>query len=249
MRGRSQQAKVKNVTLKMICINCKYEHENKFCPNCGEKSQVPKITFSSIYNETFSIITNMDRGFFFNVKNLIFNPSKTINDYINGKRKNILNPISFLVISITIYLVIDSLIIVKSETSNIDSKAYSVAYEAGKFIKMHFKYFWILSIIWLSFSTRIVFGKYNYAEHLTINSFVIGQATLVGLISFLVLEIGLLFNPLVYVSIIWITYEIFKSKKKNLDIFLMSLGSTILFFIQLVIIVGIIVVMVGIIKS
>ncbi len=229
----------------MTCINCNNEHNSRFCPNCGESSSVPKITFSSIFNDGFSTITNMDKGFLFNVKNLFSNPNKTVTDYINGKRKNIFNPISFLIIAITIYLITDSLIEVNHEVSKTNSEVYSVGYEAGKFIKLYFKYFWILSIVWLSLSTKLIFGKYNFAEHLAINSFVIGQSTLVGLISFVITKTGLLFNPLVYISIIWMTIEIFRDKGKGLDAFLRSLGSTILFFIQLVVIV----VLIGIIRS
>ena len=229
----------------MICINCNNEHNYKFCPNCGEKSTVDKITFKSIFNDGFSTITSMDKGFLFNVKNLILHPNKTVTDYINGKRKGVLNPISFLIISITIYLIADALIEVNAEVSKIDSKAYSVGYEVGRFMKLYLKYFWILSILWLSISTKLIFNKYNFAEHLAISSFVVGQSTLVGLIVFVITKTGLLFNPLVYISIIWMTYKIFKEKNKGSEFFFLSLGSTILFFIQLFIIV----VLIGIIRS
>ena len=229
----------------MTCINCNYEHDSKFCPNCGEKSEVPKITFNSIINEAFSTITNMDKGFLFNVKNLLLNPSITVNDYVNGKRRNILNPVSFLIITITIYLIVDALIFVKIEGVEIDSEAYSVGYEAGKFVQLYFKYFWLLSIVWLSFSTKLIFRKHNFVEHLAINSFVIGQSTLVGIIIFLIFKTSLLFNPLVYISIIWITYQIYKARKQDTNTFLKSLGSTSLFFLQLIIIV----VIIGIIRT
>jgi len=229
----------------MICINCKHEHHSNFCPNCGEKSAVPRITFSSIFSNGLSTITNMNKGFLFNVKHLCLNPQGIVNDFIRGKRKNIFNPISFLIITITVYLIIDAVIVVKVKVSSVDSKVYAAGYEAGKFVKLYFKYFWILSIIWLSVSTKIVFQKYNYAEHLAINSFVMGQATLIGLISFVITKEGLLFNPLVYISVVWLTYEIFKPKKRDVGTFLRSLGSTALFFIQLLIIV----VLIGIIRS
>ncbi|OJJ18881.1 hypothetical protein BKI52_25265 [marine bacterium AO1-C] len=187
----------------------------------------------------------MNRGFLFNVKQLVLNPNGIVNDFIKGKRKNIFNPISFLIITITVYLIIDSIIVVKTTTTKTNLRVYSVGYEAGRFVKLYFKYFWILSVVWLSISTKLVFRKYNYAEHLAINSFVMGQATLVGLISFVITKQGLLFNPLVYIAIIWITYNIFKQKKKDVEAFLQSLGSTALFFIQLLIIV----VLIGIIRS
>jgi len=94
----------------MICITCEEEHSEKFCPNCGERSGVKKITLTSILEDAFSTITNMDKGFLFNIKNLVINPRKTTTDYIFGKRRGILNPIAFLIMSITIYLVIESFV-------------------------------------------------------------------------------------------------------------------------------------------
>ena len=224
----------------MICINCDYEHNGNFCSNCGEKANVPTITFSSILKDAFAKITNMDKGFFFNVKSLLLNPNKIITDYILGKRKNIFNPISFLLISITIYLIANSFI-TPSEKSAIDSKAYSYGLEAGRFMKYYSKYFWILSIIWLSFATKLVFQKYNYAEHLTINSFIIGQATLIGLITKFRFH-TLLLNPIIYMVIIWMIFQMFKVEDHKYTSLFLSILTTILFFIQLVVIILLIVV-------
>ncbi|HAS41468.1 MAG TPA: hypothetical protein DCS93_13380 [Microscillaceae bacterium] len=231
----------------MVCINCKYEHDSNFCPNCGERSEVPRITFKSIFSNGLSTITNMNKGFLFNVKHLCLNPNGIVNDFLKGKRKSIFNPMSFLIIALTVYLIVDAMIVVKANVSGnkINPKIYGVGYEAGRFMKLYLKYFWILSIIWLSVSTKLLFGKYNYAEHLAINSFVMGQSILVGLVSFVITKLNLLFNPFVYISIIWITYQTFKRKKRDLNAFFQSVGSTLLFFIQLVIIV----VLIGILRS
>jgi len=224
----------------MICLNCNNEHNEKFCPNCGEKSEVSKITFSSIFKSAFSTITNMDKGFLFNVKNLFVSPQKIVIGYISGKRKNVFNPVSFLIVAVTIYLIAESLIDTSSEVSEPETKIQSFGYKAGKLIRHNFKYFWILSVIWLSSSTKLIFGKYNYAEHLAINSFVIGQTTLVALIMFVITKFSLLFNPLIYVFIFWMTYEIYKPKSKDFDTFFSSLGSTFLFFVQLILIIVVI---------
>ncbi len=229
----------------MKCINCNYEHQSNFCPNCGQPSNVARITFASIFSSGFSTITNMNKGFLFNVKHLCVNPHGLVNDFIKGKRKNIFNPISFLIIVVTIYLVIDAAIVVKTEAKQVHSKVYNIGYQAGRFIKLYFKYFWILSILWLSISTKLIFQKYNYAEHLAINAFVMGQATLIGLISFVITKEGLMFNPLVYISIIWINYEIFKKKKKDTTAFFQSFGATLFFFVQLFAII----VIIGVIRS
>ena len=218
----------------MECVNCRKEHSENFCPNCGEKSGVPKITFGSISKDLFHTVTSMDKGFLFNLKHLSIHPDKIISDYLSGKRKGILNPISFLIISITFYLIVDSFVDFPVAKDRIKSEYYSVGEAAGKFVRTNFKYFWIFSVIWLSNSTKLIFGKFNYAEHLTINSFVIGQSTLIGALGLIFLKLPSVFSPFVYVLVFWMLYRIFKRKNEPTSALLQSFGSVLLFFIQLI---------------
>jgi len=222
----------------MECINCKVEYNSSFCPDCGEKLDVPKITFTSMLNAGFSTLTNMDKGFLFNFKNLLLNPKSIIEEYLNGRRKSILNPISYLIITVTIFLIIDSFFDSQVNNFNIKSKAYSFGMGAGQFIKHYFKYFWVLSVTWLSFSTKLVFGKYNLAEHFVINSFIIGQVTLIGMLGYVFGKIGLLFNPIVFIGIIWMLYKFYKGKRKGYELMMEVFAACLLFFIQMITIVG-----------
>lgn len=222
----------------MICISCKTEYNSNFCPNCGEKSGIKKITFKSIVKNAFFTITNMDKGFLYNFKMLFINPKSISNNYILGKRKGILNPISFLTISITIYLIMENILSIPKENTEAqyipNDYIGKVAYTAGKYLHTHLKYFWILYIIPLAVSTKFIFRKYNFTEHLAINSFILGQATIIGVICYIVLKIDLPFNPLVYLFIFLLVYRIFTTKKEGkLETFLMSLGVLIFFILQI----------------
>lgn len=228
----------------MVCISCKNEHSSDFCPNCGEKSNIRKITFTSIFEDTFSTITAMDIGVLYNVKNLFLRPKEFTSEYILGKRRGVLNPISFLIISTTVYLIIESILrvpVVNTEAQILpESYMQKVGYSAGKYIAIYFKYFWILCIIPLAISTKLIFRKYNFTEHLAINSFILGQATLIGLISYLIAKIELPVNPLVYLTILWFVYRVFLKQKEKYETFLMSFGAILLFIFQLfVIVIGI----------
>jgi len=228
----------------MICISCKNEHQGNFCPNCGERAGVPKITFKSMFAEAFSTVTNMDKGFLLNLKYLTLDPRQLIISYLQGKRKGIYNPISFLILSVTIYLIIDSFIDIPSEivsTKNNNSGEYSiiykVGYEAGWFVETNLKYFWLLSIFWLGIATKIMFGKYNFAEHLTVSSFAIGYATLFGLIGLLMFKWdSLVYNPSIYIAIIWILYQVFKKENDKVGTFIQAIISVMLFILQIVLI-------------
>ncbi len=221
----------------MVCISCGHEHNEKFCPNCGEKSNVPKITFSSTIQSSFTTITEMDKGFLYNLKNLTLKPKATVEEYLKGKRKRIFNPISFLIIAVTCYLIIESVFKIKSFISNElvatvkNDLSYKIGASGGKIITQYFKYFWVFTVIPLSFLTKLFFRRYNFAEHITINSFILGQVTLiVGSISFIIFRLPLLFNPFIYISLIWYLYRVFHNKNNKMESIIMTFA-ILLFFV------------------
>ncbi|MEQ8549994.1 MAG: DUF3667 domain-containing protein [Cyclobacteriaceae bacterium] len=236
----------------MICISCKTDHNANFCPHCGEKSETKKITFKSITEDAFTTVTDMDKGFLYNCKQLFVNPKSMSVHYILGKRKGILNPISFLIISVTMYLIVESILRIPTENTggqkSPEADIMKVGFAAGRYIRIYFKYFWILSIIPLAASTQLIFRKYNFTEHLAINSFILGQATLIGLVSYMIFKIDMPVNPLVYLLILWLFYRIFMIENDKIETFLMSFGALIIFIIQLMIIttaIGVIAVMIA----
>ena len=225
----------------MICISCKNEHDENYCPKCGERKGIRKITITSIFEDALSTITDMDRGFLYNLKTLILKPKKLIFDYIQGKRKGVLNPVSFLIIAITIYLICITVFDTSKHVSEIDlgekGSVQRQAIETGKFIRAHLKYFWILSIVPLALSLKLIFKKYNYAEYLAISSFVIGQATLVGIVSFLIFKFPLIYDPVVYIVLLWLIYKIFEDKSNKFETLLLSLAALLLFSVEFFIII------------
>lgn len=230
----------------MICINCNKEHNENFCPNCGERSGVKKITFRSTMEDAFSTLTNMDKGFLFNIKALVINPKKLTTDYLIGKRRGILNPISFLIISISIYLVIESIFKVPREiteptvNSIYFNKGVRIGKAAGVFINSYYKYFLIFTIFLLANSTKLLFGKYNYLEHLAISSFIVGLATMVSIIPFLLLNFKLIANPVFYFVVLLLVYRIFKKGLSTSDSILLSFTSMFLFVTQLFLVIAVI---------
>ncbi|OSY87995.1 hypothetical protein WH52_08145 [Tenacibaculum holothuriorum] len=174
----------------------------------------------------------MDKGLLLNMKLMFINPQKFIHSYIKGKRKNILNPISFLILSITIYLIIEAFF--KVSKSKIPSNAnfqsiQSTAYNGGKVFRAYFNYFWILFIIPLSGITRMLFKRYSYPEHLVINAVVMGQATLLCSISYILSKRPLMFDPVLYITLAVLIFRIFNRKNNTFETISLTL-ITLLFF-------------------
>lgn len=224
----------------MICISCNAEHHSQFCPNCGEKSAIKKITLKSIAEDTLATVTTMDKGFLYNFKMLFINPKTISIGYVLGRRKGILNPISFLIFTVSIYLILERLIeIPKDPTVEEllpDFYAGKVAYATGKYVHVYFKYFWVSAIVPLAIATRLIFAKYNFTEHLAINAFILGQASLIGIISYLVLRIDMVVNPLVYLTVFWLIYRALLVDEEKIESFLKALGALVVFVLQLAII-------------
>lgn len=233
----------------MNCISCNFSHQEKFCPNCGEKNGVKKISFKSLSTDTLSSITNMDKGFLYNVKALTLQPRKIITDFIAGKRKGIFNPISFLILALTMYVIVLTFFSSQKEITATDhiykSEIRQISEQVGLFIRTYLKYFWLFSIIPLAAALKLIFKTYNFMEHLAISSFIIGQATLIGIISFLVFRFPFIFDPIVYLVILGLVYQIFKIKNEKVESMLLSSAVLVLFFIQL----AIIIVLIGVFKS
>ncbi|WP_397446305.1 DUF3667 domain-containing protein [Polaribacter sp. R77954] len=201
----------------MPCINCNIEFKGDFCPTCGEKKDVDRITFQSITTSVFSGFLNMDKGLLFNLKNLTIHPKKTILNYINGKRRQVLNPISYVILTISVYLFLGSILPrgERPEVSKIDLfDAQEMGMKVGYFMRDKMKFLWFTYAIYTSIFTKLIFKKYNFFEHLAINCFILGHATILAILTRLVYNREIIiFNFLVYAYISILLYKVFKDPK------------------------------------
>ncbi|RKN13056.1 DUF3667 domain-containing protein, partial [Aquimarina sp. AD1] len=111
------------------CLNCETSYKGNFCPECGQKSTVEKITFSFLVNDFVSRFMDIDKGMLFNLQYLTTSPKKTVFNYIHGKRKNVFNPVSYALIATSLNLVIISLFemhwVDTSKFENFEGELYS----------------------------------------------------------------------------------------------------------------------------
>ena len=226
-----------NELVKKACISCGFEHSERYCPKCGEISIRRKITFDAVLGESFSTFLNMDKGYLYNLRGLTFSPQSFIQEYLSGRRKGIFNPISYLVISISLYLILENIFPVaetpvSTETIK-DTTIFKVGYEAGTIITDYFKFFWVVSIFLLALPSAFIYGKKNYAEHVTIASFIIGHATL--LVAFLtpLINVPLIFNYVLYTLILILYYRFYSNPKDKFGSFIISFLVVLIFFVEL----------------
>lgn len=82
----------------ITCLNCSKKYSGKFCPECGQKATVSKLTWKSVIGEFIHFFTHAEHSFVYTSKRLITKPGVVMKDFLDGKRKLIHKPITFLLI-------------------------------------------------------------------------------------------------------------------------------------------------------
>ena len=229
----------------MECLNCKTIYEGKFCPECGQKSETKRFTFQKITNDTLTTLTNTDKGFFFNLKHLTLAPGKSINNYLEGKRKQVFNPFSYALLAIGLYLFVDhyyDLSIFRS-FNNTDSKwrdanigAYDFGQQIGHFVRKYLKFFYLLNIVYLSLITWLVLRKRNFVEHIVSNAFIVGHAIVITTLFIPLYKTPIFFNPITLISIAILMYFTYKDYEERIVLFVgIFLGILASFLLQFIV--------------
>lgn len=178
------------------CKNCGEPLIGKFCQNCGQQTDIHKITLKHLLHEFFHALTHAEKGFLFLIKELITRPGYVVQEYLDGKRKKYFNPLSFLVLASAIW----ALIVLKSgyfesmgsgnSRSSFKMSGEFARYfsESVKIIIVHGKIISLIIIVpVMSFLSWIFFRKRQntFAENLVLQSFMMGQANLALAIIFI----------------------------------------------------------------
>lgn len=88
------------------CRNCGTHYVGNYCPRCGQSSKTRRLTFMNMLEDGISVITNLDNGFLRTCFELFWRPGHMMRDYILGKRKGYMKPVSLLFCLGTIYYVV-----------------------------------------------------------------------------------------------------------------------------------------------
>jgi hypothetical protein len=221
----------------MNCKNCGTSITSNFCPECGQKAKVERITFSYLLNSLFYNVVQIERGFLFTLKELIIRPAKVISEFIEGKRISYYKPIGYVIIMSTIsaFVVyfIDLYMRSITEASVIqierDTFRYFVAVVAS-FVSKYQSLFYFVMIPVISFCSWVFFAKrFNYWENIVLNTYLTAQFNIlivIAQITRLFIDGNVSYTPylIVYFTYIGIVYSNFFSvTKKGSAIFVLKI--------------------------
>ncbi|MCB0645480.1 MAG: DUF3667 domain-containing protein [Saprospiraceae bacterium] len=179
-----------------ICKNCASSFEGKFCNQCGQAADTPEINFRSVAQELQHTILQIDKGLLYTTRELLLRPGKTIRGYLEGKRVQHIKPFAYIFILSTLYALLTTLTRKSTFLADFldgfydgttESEAQSDMGLVGDIVlwmSSHYAYTTLLIIPLISLASYLCFAKmrYNYFQHLVLNSYVAGQRTAVFLL-------------------------------------------------------------------
>jgi len=90
------------------CLNCNdpLEGEENFCPSCGQRNNVNRLSFKLFVEEFFGDVFSYDSRLWGTVFPLILKPGKVAYEFVTGRRKKFVNPFrTYLTVSLIFFLV------------------------------------------------------------------------------------------------------------------------------------------------
>ena len=179
--------------MSVTCLNCKAEIQHKFCPYCGQKKDVKRLTWHSLLAEIAHFFSHIEHGFLNTSYQLLIRPGKTINEYLEGKRQKYHKPVGFYLIWVALFILTGTVISNWMDYHRaVKSNFLIPAKETWSYFMEHRNVFELLLIpmiallVWLFISRP----KMNYIETLVLNIYAFGilnmlvtlEQTIVGLL-------------------------------------------------------------------
>jgi len=164
-----------NQNISLTCLNCGTEISDQFCPHCGQKKEVKRLTWQSLVHEVAHFFSHIEEGFIKTSVQLVYRPGRTIREYLEGKRKTYYKPVALYLVWVTIFLITRNLIIgwMHYEAQSVDNFLFFNK-ETGSYFVEHRNIFelLLLPIIALFALLIITRPKMNYIETLVLGIYV-----------------------------------------------------------------------------
>jgi hypothetical protein len=93
--------------MSQTCLNCGSLVKSKYCPECGQKSDIGRINMHALIHEFWHGFTHTDKGVLRLWLDLLLRPRRTYDNYFSGHRKHYFSPVVFFLVSFGIYIFLD----------------------------------------------------------------------------------------------------------------------------------------------
>ncbi|MHC1737469.1 MAG: DUF3667 domain-containing protein [Ignavibacteriaceae bacterium] len=233
------------------CKNCNNKFLGNYCNNCGQSAKVEKIDFKSLWEDAISIIFKYyEKGIIFSVKQLFTRPGDTIREYLEGKRVSHFKPFSLLLMFAALYGIlinISGIDVFFGEESSSGLNEFGDLNNRMRWIFSNYSFAVFLTVPLFSICSYLTFNKYkyNFAEHIILNTFLACQRMVYRIATFPLLYFynetyysKYIIDSYIFIDfalMLWANFGFYKLRNKR-NLILLTLGNYILIILGFVII-------------
>ncbi len=243
----------------MDCKNCGHTVDGNFCSNCGQSTKVGRINFTNFIDETSQSLFQVNKGFFYTMKELTLRPGNGLKEFLDGKRKYYFKPIAYALTLSSIYFLISKTTSQNTWLADLISGWMIGATEKSSeaelpkvvtWLSKNFAYTNILLIPLFSLASYLSFFKHrkNYLEHVVLNAYLTGHQSLFYSL-FTVIGVVIKNDIISMISFsttilytIWVYWQVFSEGNRAINI----LRSILTYFLYLIFSFLLLLVLVGI---
>lgn len=151
------------------CKNCRNPFQGNYCPECGQKGSVQKITFGDTLTDFIDTIFSVDAPLVRTLKMLFSHPGEMLREFLSGKRKRYYKPVAFFLLMTVIYLLTRSVIgydpLIESAL-RVQGNATDLVVQAQQFMFDNINKFLFFFVFWFALLLKLFFYKqYSLAEY------------------------------------------------------------------------------------
>ncbi|MGL5113653.1 MAG: DUF3667 domain-containing protein [Flavobacterium sp.] len=164
----------------MDCKNCITEINSKFCPDCGQPTNLKRIDGHYIIHEIEHVL-HFERGILYTIRELITNPGQNVKNYLTQNRNRLVKPIIFIIVTSLIYSLCSHFFHLQDGYLGYLDSDKSTINKIFKWTQGHLGYSNIIMGVFIALWTKLFFTKhkYNIFEILILLCFVMGIVMLI----------------------------------------------------------------------
>ena len=150
------------------------------CLNCGHTTNIRRIDGKYILSEIGSLV-NLEKGFFFTVKDCLTHPGDSIRTFITSDRRKLMKPVLYVVITSLIYSLIENFLLFEAPYFNPAASDPSATTSIFNWVTANYGYANLLMAIFIAGFIRLLFRKhrFNIFEILILLFYVMGTGMLI----------------------------------------------------------------------
>lgn len=166
----------------MECLNCNSNivKEQNFCSQCGQNTSVKRLETFTVAKQAIHALTNADKGILYLLSSLPLSPGRIARQYVNGERKKLYNPFTFLLLTIGITAFLSANFNLLASSANDLENPVSI------FMSKHINLVILLTVPLIGLFTVFLFRKegINFAESLILACYTSGIRSIFFVILF-----------------------------------------------------------------